>query len=58
LKLIDTHNRIHNYLRISLTDKCNLNCTYCNPSGNGFYGIQNSDLLSNEELLRLIKIFV
>ncbi|MCF6270785.1 MAG: GTP 3',8-cyclase MoaA [Melioribacteraceae bacterium] len=58
MKLIDTHNRTHNYLRISLTDKCNLNCTYCNPSGNSFYGIQNSALLSNEELLRLIKIFV
>ncbi|MCZ2458768.1 MAG: GTP 3',8-cyclase MoaA [Chitinophagales bacterium] len=29
--LTDTFNRIHDYLRISLTDKCNLRCTYCNP---------------------------
>jgi molybdenum cofactor biosynthesis protein A len=58
LKLTDNHNRAHNYLRISLTDKCNLNCTYCNPNGIGSGGIQNSAMLSNEELLRLIKLFV
>lgn len=58
MKLIDSHNRVHNYLRISLTDKCNLNCTYCNPNGIGAKGIKNSAMLSNEELLRLIKLFV
>ena len=29
--LKDKFSRVHNYLRISLTDKCNLRCTYCNP---------------------------
>ena len=29
--ILDTHNRIHNYLRISLTDNCNLRCFYCMP---------------------------
>ena len=29
--LKDNFSRIHDYLRISLTDKCNLRCTYCNP---------------------------
>ena len=30
-KLLDRYNRNHNYVRISLTDKCNLRCTYCMP---------------------------
>ena len=29
--LTDTHGRKHNYLRISLSEKCNLRCTYCMP---------------------------
>src|SRR3989304_2282741 len=29
--LTDNFGRVHNYLRISLTDRCNLNCSYCNP---------------------------
>ena len=58
MKLIDNHNRIHNYLRISLTDKCNLNCTYCNPNGIGSNKFAKSDLLTNDELIRVIKIFI
>jgi hypothetical protein len=30
--LLDTHNRRHTYLRISLTERCNLRCTYCMPA--------------------------
>ncbi|MFN8368481.1 MAG: GTP 3',8-cyclase MoaA [Candidatus Kapaibacterium sp.] len=30
--LIDSFNRVHDYLRISLTDTCNLRCTYCDPA--------------------------
>ncbi|MFC5048880.1 hypothetical protein [Aquimarina hainanensis] len=30
--LTDTHQRKHSYLRISLTERCNLRCTYCMPS--------------------------
>ncbi|CAH8531044.1 unnamed protein product [Schistosoma rodhaini] len=33
-KLIDNYGRIHDYLRISLTEKCNLNCSYCMPNKN------------------------
>ena len=29
--IIDRYNRVHNYLRISLTDNCNLRCFYCMP---------------------------
>lgn len=58
MKLKDNHNRTHNYLRISLTDNCNLRCTYCNPDGNDLNKFRNSEQLTNEELLRLIKIFV
>jgi cyclic pyranopterin phosphate synthase len=35
-----------------------LNCTYCNPNGSGFNKLGNSELLTNIELARLIKIFV
>jgi len=49
---------VHNYLRISLTDNCNLNCTYCNPNGSEISKFHNSENLINKELLRLIKIFV
>ncbi|MEO8168584.1 MAG: GTP 3',8-cyclase MoaA, partial [bacterium] len=31
-RLTDTFNRSHEYLRISLTDRCNLRCRYCMPS--------------------------
>ena len=30
--LIDPHGRVHRDLRVSLTDKCNLRCTYCMPA--------------------------
>ena len=54
---IDNFNRIHNYLRVSLTDKCNLNCFYCNPSGNGNINKSN-DILSYEELVKILRLFV
>lgn len=56
--LIDKFNRIHNYLRISLTDKCNLNCVYCNPENEMFEKLKMQHILNYEELIRLIKIFV
>jgi len=58
MKLIDRFNRVHDYLRISLTDKCNLNCIYCNPKNLQRTLINQTELLSNEELLRLVKIFL
>lgn len=57
IQLVDKFERVHDYLRISLTDKCNLKCLYCNPSGEAEKLFQ-SQILSYDELLRLIKIFV
>ncbi|GAB4292548.1 MAG: GTP 3',8-cyclase MoaA [Ignavibacteriaceae bacterium] len=56
--LADRFGRIHTYLRISVTDKCNLNCIYCNPADSAFRGELSGSILSYEELVRLIKIFV
>lgn len=57
MKLIDNFNRVHNYLRISLTDKCNLNCIYCNPLNEVQRGFHKEDILSYEELLKIIHFF-
>lgn len=56
--LTDSFNRNHDYLRISLTDKCNLRCTYCMPVDppHGFYAGKN--LMNAEEINRLAGIFV
>jgi cyclic pyranopterin phosphate synthase len=56
--LTDKLGRIHNYIRISLTDKCNLNCSYCNPSSHGYQKLQKDNILNYGELIRLIKIFL
>jgi cyclic pyranopterin phosphate synthase len=55
--LKDNYNRVHNYLRISLTDRCNLNCSYCNPVFMKSEYINIDDLLTYEDITRLIKIF-
>ncbi len=54
--LIDRHNRIADYLRIAVTDRCNLRCTYCMPE-EGIKYVPKSEVLSWEELLRLANIF-
>jgi len=56
-KLTDSFGRIHDYLRISLTDKCNLNCIYCNPNNSTYQKLSKNDILLYDELLRLIRIF-
>ncbi|MDP4116606.1 MAG: GTP 3',8-cyclase MoaA [Bacteroidota bacterium] len=56
--LKDKYGRIHNYLRVSLTDMCNLNCSYCNPEGADFKHTPKFELLTYEETQRLISIFV
>lgn len=55
--LLDTHGRAHNYLRISLTERCNLRCTYCMPA-DGVALTHSSKLLSSAEILRLARVFV
>jgi len=55
--LTDTHGRQHDYLRISLTEKCNLRCKYCMPE-EGVDLTEKGKLLSSEELVQIAKIFV
>lgn len=55
--LTDSFGRFHNYLRISLTERCNLRCHYCMPA-EGVELTPTSHLLSQEEIIRLGAIFV
>ncbi|KAG0628608.1 hypothetical protein M758_1G039000 [Ceratodon purpureus] len=55
--LIDSHGRRHNYLRISLTERCNLRCNYCMPA-KGVELTPNSELLSQNEIVRIASTFV
>lgn len=55
--LIDNHNRKINYLRLAVTDRCNLRCTYCMPE-NGIKFASRSKLLSIEEMIRLGKMLI
>ena len=55
--ILDQFNRIHTYLRISLTDNCNLRCFYCMPEENYSF-MPSSQLMQADEITRLAKIFV
>ncbi len=55
--LTDGYNRVHDYLRISLTDKCNLNCLYCNPADYKVHKLKKNEILTFDELIRLINLF-
>lgn len=55
--LIDSFGRFHNYLRISLIEKCNLRCTYCMPR-EGIQLSPKSSLMSAEEIVEIAKTFV
>jgi cyclic pyranopterin phosphate synthase len=55
--LVDGFHRRLNYLRISLTDRCNLRCIYCMPP-DGLSKLRHADILSYEEILRLAEIAV
>jgi len=55
--LLDLYQRKINYLRISVTDRCNLRCRYCMPE-EGLSLIPHQDILSYEEILRLVRVFV
>ena len=47
--LLDTHGRRHTYLRVSLTERCNLRCTYCMPA-EGAQLTPNGKLLTADEV--------
>ncbi|MFH1718921.1 MAG: GTP 3',8-cyclase MoaA [Planctomycetota bacterium] len=46
-----------NYLRISVTDRCNLKCVYCNPLGDCDF-IEHKEILTFEETHRIVRLFV
>src|SRR5207253_10970552 len=52
--LIDTFGRVHNNLRISVTDRCNLRCTYCMPEDVTF--MDRAELLTFEEITRFARV--
>lgn len=56
-QLIDPYKRHLNYLRISITDRCNLNCIYCNPKLID-QKLPHKEILRYEELLRIVRIGV
>ncbi|WP_370113510.1 GTP 3',8-cyclase MoaA [Streptacidiphilus sp. MAP12-33] len=55
--LLDTFGRRAVDLRVSLTDRCNLRCTYCMPE-EGMQWLAKDSLLSDEEIVRLVRIAV
>lgn len=54
--LYDNHGRVINYMRVAVTDRCNLRCFYCMPES-GIRYVHRKDLLSFEELERVIGLF-
>ncbi|MDT0344870.1 GTP 3',8-cyclase MoaA [Streptomyces litchfieldiae] len=55
--LLDTYGRIATDLRVSLTDRCNLRCTYCMPE-EGLSWLAKPELLTDDEIVRLVDIAV
>lgn len=54
--MLDGFQRNIDYLRISVTDRCNLRCVYCMPE-NGVDWLPHEEILSYEEILRLVRVF-
>ncbi len=52
--LTDSHNRVINYVRLAVTDRCNLRCSYCMPEHMQF--LQRKELLTYEEILRMMQL--
>ncbi|MEO3770791.1 GTP 3',8-cyclase MoaA [Micromonospora sp. B9E7] len=55
--LVDRYGRVARDLRVSLTDKCNLRCTYCMPA-EGLPWLAGPELLTDEEIVRLVRVAV
>jgi cyclic pyranopterin phosphate synthase len=53
--LKDSYNRQIDYIRISITDRCNLKCLYCMPAEGVDY-FDERDIMTNEEILRFLRI--
>jgi molybdenum cofactor biosynthesis protein A len=55
--LLDNHGRVINYLRLAVTDRCNLRCFYCMPA-DGIDWLSRKELMTYEEMLRLCSVLV
>ncbi len=55
--MLDPFKRDINYLRISVTDRCNLRCTYCMPE-TGISLLKHEDILSFEEIIEVVNVAV
>jgi cyclic pyranopterin phosphate synthase len=55
--LVDNFGRVHDNLRISVTDRCNIRCFYCMPE-EGVHFMERSEILSFEEIERFVRVAV
>lgn len=55
--LLDTFGRVHDNLRISVTDRCNIRCFYCMPE-DGVQYVERNEILSFEEIERFVRVAV
>jgi len=55
--LVDTYGRLHDNLRISVTDRCNIRCFYCMPES-GVEFMERGEILSFEEIERFVRVAV
>ncbi|MFC6322340.1 GTP 3',8-cyclase MoaA [Companilactobacillus baiquanensis] len=55
-KLYDSYGRLHDYVRLSITDRCNLRCVYCMPK-EGLPFFPTDKVLSQDEIVKLIENF-
>ncbi len=53
-KMIDQYGRTINYMRISVTDRCNLRCTYCMPE-DGITSVGHQDILTFDEITKIVQ---
>ena len=52
---MDRFGRVHNYLRVSVTDRCNFRCVYCLPA-EGVTWLPRESLLGFEEIARVVRV--
>jgi cyclic pyranopterin phosphate synthase len=57
MPLVDPRNRLIDYLRVSVTDRCNLSCTYCRPR-TAMKLLSHGDILRYEEIRRIVGVAV
>ncbi|QWU18388.1 GTP 3',8-cyclase MoaA [Paenibacillus sophorae] len=53
--LVDSFGRVHNYVRLSITDRCNLGCQYCRPGNRAEYTSQ-TDLLTFDDMVAIVNV--